>query len=37
MRREENSRDQPRRAENGREDMTWDEVRCGEKSSEDMR
>jgi len=32
MRREENRRNQLRRGENGREDMRWDEVRCGEKS-----
>ena len=37
MRREENRRNQLRRGENGREDMRGDEVRCGEKSWEDMR
>ena len=32
MRSDENSCDQRRRTENGREDMRWDEVRCGEKA-----
>jgi len=32
MRRDENSCDQLRRAEKGREDITWDEMRSGEKT-----